>query len=101
MNEIAERIEAVESLSKHYTITSSSFNWNSAEKCFLTAINFNTTIPDYHNLVGIVVNATNGMAIMGAYYNATSQILRVTGWLPVSGEAIDNAYDFVCCIFYT
>ena len=69
------------------TLDDTGFTWDSGSKRFSRSL----SLTSYK---AIIVNATNGAAVMGAYYASQSSKLYVYGFIPSLGEPIDDAYHF-------
>jgi hypothetical protein len=69
------------------TLDDTGFTWDSYNKRFSRSLSLSS-------YKAIIVNATNGAAVMGAFYSSQNSMLYVYGFIPSSGESINDAYHF-------
>jgi hypothetical protein len=69
------------------TLDDTGFTWNSSNKRFGRSLSLS-------GYKAIIVNATNGAAVMSAFYSSQNSMLYVYGFIPSTGESIGDTYRF-------
>lgn len=77
---------------KYMEIPYSDFSWDAGNACYKKE-NFT---PPFATTLGYIVTATNGSAMMNAFYSSSNSRLYVNGWIPKNAENITSDYRFKC-----